>query len=182
MSELTFKEFLKGFHRTFWENIAGAALMLGLFGIGIYAYATNGILTFAVLLLLALAATSGGAVLGFLFGVPRYKGDTKDDGGYVPNTNLEQVSDWLTKIIIGATLVQAEDIAAAIGRLSTSVAAAIKPPESAIVPSTILVYSVICGFIWSYLWTSVRLMKELHKREQAHQLRAGDKGATNAGL
>jgi len=80
---------------------------------------------------LAAAAAAGlvGALLGLLFGVPRSLsqttlpaqppagGGTSDTAqpqsaaqmseGYGGNSNLEQISDWLTKIIVGATLVQA---------------------------------------------------------------------------
>ena len=44
--------------------------------------------------------------MGFLFGVPRVlrKGDATLTLG--SNTNLEQISDWLTKIIVGLGLVE----------------------------------------------------------------------------
>lgn len=51
-------------------------------------------------------AAAVGALGGFLFGVPKLVpgGEDRADGKvvYVPNSNLEQVSDWLTKIIIGS--------------------------------------------------------------------------------
>ena len=77
--------------------------------------------------LLAGACLLVGGLLGFLFGVPRSargidhstgkpegaKGATVDpattDGDaseYRPNTNLEEVSDWLTKILVGVGLTQ----------------------------------------------------------------------------
>lgn len=65
-----------------------------------------------LLLIIALASSLIGAVLGFLFGIPRLNRnyDPRDDyertTKYKPNTNLEDVSDWLTKIIIGVTLTQ----------------------------------------------------------------------------
>src|ERR1700756_3592164 len=47
-------------------------------------------------------------VLGFLFGLPRCIEKAEDPGllGYLSNTNLLDVSDWLTKIIVGISLVQ----------------------------------------------------------------------------
>ena len=48
----------------------------------------------------SLAALASGALLGFLFGVPRVQ-QSVDDGADAPryrltvNTNLEQISDWL---------------------------------------------------------------------------------------
>ena len=74
------------------------------------------------------AAFAVGAFAGFLFGIPRYAAQpattllatqavAQTTGTtsinippasplYASNTNLEQVSDWLTKIILGATLMQ----------------------------------------------------------------------------
>ena len=59
---------------------------------------------FGVLLLIGTAAFSIGGFLGFIFGVPR-TGTT--DAAVQSNTNLEQVSDWLTKIVVGVSLVNA---------------------------------------------------------------------------
>lgn len=62
------------------------------------------------------AAATAGGLLGFLFGVPRLvpreapgngqplNGDKR--GLIDSNSNLEQISDWLTKIIVGIGLVQ----------------------------------------------------------------------------
>jgi hypothetical protein len=74
----------------------------------------------------ALAWTAAGFVLGFLFGIPKVSQkaprssaqdpdsitDSQDDEGRSSpyplrvNTNLEDISDWLTKILVGATLTQ----------------------------------------------------------------------------
>ena len=159
----------KAVRHAFWEHIAAVALGMELGGILIYAVAKDSWVAFAILLLLALAATAAGSILGFLFGVPRYRPDATVDGDYAPNTNLEQVSDWLTKVIIGATLVQLHDLAAAIGELSAAIDKEIGDDAgSAIVAGSVLIYSFIGGFVWSYLWTSVRLMKELAKRQKYH--------------
>lgn len=68
-----------------------------------------------------------GGLIGFLFGLPRFKFDstavaaagataaattaaaTGDAPRYRPSTNLDDVADWLTKIIVGVTLVQLKD-------------------------------------------------------------------------
>ena len=81
----------------------------------------------AVAVLLAGGSLLIGALLGFLFGVPRSAppsegktakskdrtedrtepaGDAPDPNRYRPNTNLEEVSDWLTKILVGVGLTQ----------------------------------------------------------------------------
>ncbi len=73
----------------------------------------------AVGLSVATASASMAWLLGLLFGIPRsaatsHQGSTDqnpsdvdtDASGFVTNTNLEQISDWLTKIIIGVGLSQ----------------------------------------------------------------------------
>lgn len=50
-------------------------------------------------------------LVGFLFGIPKiYQNTSGYDGkiktGFLVNTNLEQISDWFTKIIVGIGLVQ----------------------------------------------------------------------------
>lgn len=77
----------------------------------------NGVITF---LSVAGASVAGGAAIGFLFGLPRsekYRFIKKDDTdhnardyAYADNTNLEEVSDWLSKIIVGLTLVKLNTI------------------------------------------------------------------------
>jgi len=65
-------------------------------------------------LFLAGASTLVGSAVGFLFGVPVREQEPETDNtgtakksiGYQPNTNLELISDWLTKIIVGIGLVQ----------------------------------------------------------------------------
>ena len=67
-------------------------------------------------LILGGAAGLVGALIGFIFGIPRAltnEASAQPDGNpQLPennkksktNTNLEQISDWLTKILVGATL------------------------------------------------------------------------------
>jgi hypothetical protein len=81
--------------------------------------------------LVALASGATGGMLGFLFGIPRtLVGDKPTNNGAAhtadarftrSNTNLEQVSDWLTKIVIGATLVEAKSIGGGLAGLGAYV-------------------------------------------------------------
>ncbi|MDP9839496.1 hypothetical protein J2T09_004272 [Neorhizobium huautlense] len=71
----------------------------------------------------AAAATAVGGMLGFLFGIPRVlqkapetpkagepQLSSKAEQLFATNTSLEDISDWLTKIIIGIGLVQFDTI------------------------------------------------------------------------
>ena len=77
----------------------------------------TGIITF---LTVAGASLASGAAVGFLFGLPRsekYRFIKKEDAdhtakeySYGDNTNLEEISDWLTKIIVGISLIKIDTI------------------------------------------------------------------------
>ena len=76
-------------------------------------------------LMIAAATTASAAGIGFLFALPRSvsvsvpMGAERPSRGLTirPNTNLEDVSDWLTKIIIGLTLTQLGKIPSAAAHL-----------------------------------------------------------------
>jgi hypothetical protein len=111
-------------------------------------------------LFLAGAATLVGSLIGFLFGVPRRGSEpegTKEDHMYRPNTNLEQVSDWPTKIIIGIGLTQFPEIVSAFSSISAQAGPAFGDPPSGqvIALSIALHYSIVGffnGFLLAYLW------------------------------
>jgi hypothetical protein len=58
---------------------------------------------------IAIASAATGYLLGFLFGISRslQGGDSSESNSqsFPGNTNLEQISDWLTKILVGVGLV-----------------------------------------------------------------------------
>lgn len=160
----------------FWEYLAFSAYILGLVAIGIYASKVGGPRVFGVLWIVATAAWMSGTSLGFLFGVPRVRaaeaaGDTSDpQTSIVPNTNLEQISDWLTKIIVGATLVQLGPLAKAVGELSVFVGRSLGTPptvlDGAAISGGVLVFYFAAGFIWGYLWCSLRVFREMQSLVQ----------------
>jgi tetratricopeptide (TPR) repeat protein len=81
------------------------ALIAGLLGIVLQQleYANP----FGVLLLFASGCALTGVLFGFLFGMPRSMSDGTHVGkGYTPNTNLENISNWLTSALIGIGLVE----------------------------------------------------------------------------
>lgn len=121
--------------------------------------------------LLALAALVAGGLLGFLFGVPRFLTSERAAGGadpvlpargYLPNSNLEQVSDWLTKILIGVTLTQLGEIPGLIQRLVDYVRGPFgtAPASTPFVLSTLVLYA-IGGFLVGYLWCRLYLGRAL---------------------
>jgi hypothetical protein len=123
-------------------------------------------------LLVAAAAASAGALFGFVFGIPR----TLDPAGraavvtatsqggagaasnaiMAANTNLERISDWLTTLLIGATLVQIKDIAAWIGGLGRGLLQGGANANDAIIP-VIVIYFFTLAFLGVYLITRLYL-------------------------
>jgi hypothetical protein len=77
-------------------------------------------------LIVATAALGAGAFLGFLFGLPRIRRpteDVRDRGRPVwSNANLEEISDWLTKILVGVGLTQLVRAPAGLDALSDALA------------------------------------------------------------
>ena len=101
------------------------ALMAFVAGISSYNWVNRVIAFLAV----AGACVLCGGAAGFLFGIPRaekyrYK-PTADRSAneyyYSDNTNLEEISDWLTKIIVGLTLVKFRTILDWLQQAATSV-------------------------------------------------------------
>ncbi|WP_457424161.1 hypothetical protein [Roseateles sp. P5_E7] len=121
-------------------------------------------------LLWVFASLAAGSAMGFLFGIPKSGLPSRADppsGGAPktaaaaqtprarPNTNLEEVSDWVTKIIVGLTLVHLEKLQVEIGRICRNAAAAIRPQPTAsdISAATALVVGfALIGFLAMYLY------------------------------
>ena len=126
-------------------------------------------------LMTAVAAASVGGLLGFLFGIPRTlqagephdAGDPRHENGtaaaYLPNTNLEQISDWLTKILVGVGLTQITAISAWFATVSSVAAAGLGGSDAGrVVASTMIVFFAVCGFLFGFLWTRLHLPRALH--------------------
>jgi hypothetical protein len=96
----------------------------------------------------AAAAAAVGAFLGFLFGIPTGLQEKALglDEPYGPNTNLEQISDWLTKILVGVGLVELGRAGPAVGKLIASVGGALGNTGAArVTAAALLVVFVVWG-------------------------------------
>ena len=129
-------------------------------------------------------AWSVGALVGFLFGIPRTLSSPADelagaDRGpdlvrYRVNTNLEQISDWLTKILVGVGLAELHRLPAALRGASDYFAAALgatAPGEFSGFVLALLVYFSVVGFMTGYLGTRVLLaplFKAADQRQKTH--------------
>lgn len=137
------------------------AIALPLTALAIYCanLPTAGWEAFAAASMVSAASYLVGGLLGFLFGVPRaLSGDRGATSGeqhlrLIANTNLEEVSDWLTKIIVGATLVQLGSLSRRIGALAASVSSIFGTPseQNKIMAGAIILYSAVLGFYVFYV-------------------------------
>jgi hypothetical protein len=160
---------------------------------------------------MALVAATGfacGALVGFLFGIPRSlqgktvpssfeatsqdqrgkpvdskaaepgsenkeststasTGTEKREPGYVSNTNLEEISDWLTKIIVGLGLINLKVIPIklqAVALYFSDVTEVKIPPN---VSLSLLIYFSVCGFFLAYLLTRLALPAAFSRADRA---------------
>src|SRR5690242_13820196 len=106
-----------------WMTALLVMILVGILSIAAYAFSirsdSNSLAVVSLGVLLAGGCLLLGALVGFLFGIPRSllheggaaNGDNEQAAGrYRPNTNLEQISDWLTKILVGVGLTQMGEI------------------------------------------------------------------------
>jgi hypothetical protein len=120
-----------------------------------------------------IAALLAGAALGFLFGLPKTMDPDNALGAskarLATNTNLDQISDWLTKILVGLGLVQLGKIADVLSSMGSSLAPGLGGGAGAqTLAVALLVYSVLDGFLIGYIWTRIDLSKRF--REAAEDL------------
>lgn len=105
-------------------------------------------------------------LIGFLFGIPRVLQGEDKTAKYAQrvNTNLEQISDWLTKIIVGLGLVQLQAVPEHLGKAATWMAQSFAPGGGATAPAdavsfagAFIIYFSVLGFFSGYLSTRLFL-------------------------
>lgn len=130
-----------------------------------------GVRTFSLGLLFAISSVAAGSLCGFLFGIPRTPQLTEaytpagpvdshngDAHRYRENTNLEQISDWLTKILVGVGLTQFSLVLERFNNLVSKYGAAFEDPAyGPTLALALVVYFVVCGFFFGYLMTRLFL-------------------------
>jgi tetratricopeptide (TPR) repeat protein len=144
--------------------VAAAVLLLGPLLALCFAVTTNDWKSaLAVGVATTVAGSGFGALIGLIFGIPRaLASGTPASGtevaGYSSNTNLEQVSDWLTKLLLGAGLTQLGRIPSAVGDLGTFLAKGLgNGAASQSFVAVLVVFSSIAGFFFGYLFARLIL-------------------------
>ncbi|MDZ7605952.1 MAG: hypothetical protein U5K79_10295 [Cyclobacteriaceae bacterium] len=115
----------------------------------------------SVSMLIALTSGIVGAFVGFIFGIPRTPA-SKDSDNIGANTNLEEISDWITKIIVGVSLVQLNQISGRIQKLGEVLSAGLGGhPSSYVFSIAVVTFYFVGGFFLGYLWSRIYLPKIL---------------------
>jgi hypothetical protein len=119
-----------------------------------------------------------GAAIGFLFGIPKvlqrdgkammdFEAGAKAYRQRV-NTNLEDISDWLTKIIVGLGLVQLANIPRWTKSVALIFAESVhQPPEEYGFLGAIVLFFLVGGFLFGYLITRLFLQGALGRADRA---------------
>lgn len=156
--------------RTGWVFIP--LMALGVVAILFKAGASGAVAT--TYLMWALSCLISGAAVGFLFGIPkilqadRPAEETQAAAAYRQqvNTNLEQISDWLTKIIVGLGLINLTSIPPYLGRMAGLLAAGTGDERNTSFALALIVYFSLLGFLSGYLSTRLFLASAFSKADQ----------------
>ncbi|WP_156679196.1 hypothetical protein [Sphingomonas profundi] len=166
--------FLTTFSLVLMVSMAAAFLFaFSAFPTGYKGFEAPNFVTFMGLsLLVGAAGFAVGGFIGFLFGVPRMRTsegehDTRRAGTsqVVSNTNLEQLSDWLTKILVGVGLVQIHEVDPLLSRFRDQIDHALTAPDghrlagAGFAACMILIGSTVAGFLAAYLKSKTDLMR-----------------------
>jgi hypothetical protein len=168
-------------------NKAWAAGAVGLLACCLYAAQFGTFSAFAQVLslgvLLAGSAALASTLLGFLFGVPRALSASADsrapEGSRAessPNgaateraasTNLEQISDWLSKILVGVALTRLHELPAALRTFSAWLGASMPVAQAGPFALGLIGYASVLGFLFGYVWTRVVLSPMFRQADEA---------------
>ena len=154
----------------FWRGVlwaGGIQSTVALVGICLFLLPPSPVREVGVALGALGARAAIGSIAGFLFAVPRagelgvsFRGRNYSTA---LNSNLVQVSDWLTKIVVGVGLIQFREIVAGIGWMGERLGAALgdapqAPGAGAVFGVSLVLAGGAVSFMLMYMWTSTRLM------------------------
>lgn len=143
----------------------------------IYAFvpSSNGVSAWCIGLAAMSATFLAGGLMGFLFALPRsekakvhIRSEQSEQRVYVrPNTNLEDVSDWLTKIVVGLTLVQLNKIPGLAAGLFNWVGSGLGTGQSSVVfAGSLIVYSSAAGLMQSWIATRLFIIQWMAESDE----------------
>jgi hypothetical protein len=127
----------------------------------------------AIGVMVAGASLMIGAFAGFLFAIPKILTSNNSNQAlsattvYTHNDNLVQISDWLTKIMVGVGLTQLIHLPEVLKQLGEYLQSGFGNDLIAQCFSiTIVLYFLTNGFLLSYLWTRLYFIRMLAETDQ----------------
>ena len=142
-----------------WLRLSPLIALLALLVYALSADRANGATVWSVVgvgFITAAAAMVAGAIVGFLFGLPKTREQTDSKALLATNSNLDKVSDWLTTILIGLGLVQLGEVPDGVGHLAETIAPGLGGDVGAeTFAAALLIFTVVDGFLIGYLWTRI---------------------------
>jgi hypothetical protein len=111
-------------------------------------------------ILIAGSSFISGVLAGYLFGLrptDNSKNSANQPSSPPPQTNLVEIADWLTKIILGAGLVQLTNLPTPIWKFAVFMAGGVvlgtEEKPNAPMALAIMGFFSTCGLLYGYLWT-----------------------------
>jgi hypothetical protein len=177
------------------------AMAIGVLAIALYTlqfgWHRTALTVFGVAIVGAGASLGAGFLLGCVFGIPRAVTPKKEIAATVStgsnaepvpaagnshtfeaNSNLVEISDWLTKIFVGVGLVELGKIPVKMKALASYFAAGLRNcadrdancvPTSETFAMVVLVFFGICGFLLGYFWARFYLLKAFDESRKAKE-------------
>jgi len=134
---------------------------------------------FSLFILLGGASFVIGVLAGFLFGIPRIEArapqivngeSSKRNSSHIDNDNLVQISDWLTKILVGVGLTQIHELGPALESLAKYLGKPMPDDQfNEVVTIALTIYFLVLGFLISYLWTRLYFKVQLGQADKGYQ-------------
>lgn len=132
---------------------------------------------FSTLFIIGLGSSVIGAFFGFIFGIPKTLQSNQtiqssaQNSRFIHNTNFEEISDWLTKIIVGLSIAEMGNVKTTIWQLSEEISSSMmssqnsRPDLKILDPQIfilfLLIYSSILGFFAGYFASRFVLRRAL---------------------
>lgn len=115
-----------------------------------------------------LASLTVASIVGLIFGVPRARAEFTASATerYSSNSNLEQISDWLTKLLVGAGLVQLASLPGLTASIGEYLGSGMAVSNAAAYSVSAVVLGAGTGFVFGYLWTRIRFRYLLEAAER----------------
>jgi hypothetical protein len=127
-----------------------------------------------IFLLISGASFLGAALIGFLFGFPRTTDEQVDEVNKKPkyqhNKSIEQISDWILKMLIGIGLSQMINLPRVLWSCASTLTQGISTvggqDGATSVATCLIVFFMVCGFIYGFLATRLGLLPILIQSDQ----------------